>query len=64
MKKGFLSIYLFMSCVLFSQDMDYSRVKISLLKHSIQEISSMGLAVDHGEHKKGMFFTSDLSNKE
>ena len=44
----------------------YSRAKIYLdaQEHTILKLSALGIAVDHGESKKGVFFTSDFSATE
>ena len=44
----------------------YSRAKISLdaSAHSIQKLSALGLATDHGEYKKNTFFVADFSDIE
>lgn len=44
----------------------YSRAKIYLSDngHSLRDLSALGLAVDHGESKKGVSFTSDFSKTE
>jgi carboxypeptidase T len=43
----------------------FSRAKIHLdPNHTIYKLSSLGLAVDHGEHKKNTFFISDFSETE
>ncbi len=43
----------------------FSRAKINLdNQHTIAGISALGLAVDHGEHKKNTFFISDFSQSE
>ena len=43
----------------------YSRAKINLDRaHTLMGVSALGLAVDHGEHKKNAFFISDFSATE
>lgn len=43
----------------------FSRAKILLDKeHTIAGLAQLGLAVDHGEHKKNTFFISDFSESE
>ncbi|MES2702651.1 MAG: M14 family zinc carboxypeptidase [Bacteroidota bacterium] len=44
----------------------YSRAKIYLdpTGHTINDLSALGLAVDHGDHKKNTYFTSDFSSAE
>lgn len=43
----------------------YSRAKIFLDEtHTLNGLAKLGLAVDHGQHKRGAFFTSDFSERE
>ncbi len=44
----------------------YSRAKIYLdaNRHTIRDLSALGLAVDHGEYKQNTFFISDFSEHE
>lgn len=43
----------------------YSRAKIYLDEsHTISQLAGLGLAVDHGEHKRGTWFISDFSATE
>lgn len=43
----------------------YARARISLdPKHTISGLARLGLPVDHGEHKRNTFFTSDFSATE
>ena len=44
----------------------YSRAKIYLdaNEHTMQALSAIGLAADHGEYKKNTFFISDFSERE
>ncbi len=42
----------------------YSKVKIFTGKHSLGEIARLGIAVDHGIVKKGVYFITDLSEYE
>ena len=44
----------------------YSRAKIYLdhQHHTIRDLSALGVAVDHGEYKKGTFFITDFSTSE
>ena len=44
----------------------YSRAKIYLdtKQHTIQDLAKLGVAVDHGEHKKNTFFVTDFSATE
>ncbi len=42
----------------------YQRVKIHLQNQNINRLAQLGIAVDHGEYKKGIHFISDLSIDE
>lgn len=43
----------------------YSRARVSLDKeHTLTGLAKLGVATDHGEHKKNTFFTTDLSQTE
>lgn len=46
----------------FSQD--YSRVKIYGSDEDLQNLSEIGIVLDHGTHKKNTFFISDFSKEE
>ncbi|MFH1321618.1 MAG: M14 family zinc carboxypeptidase [Bacteroidota bacterium] len=50
--------------ICFSQTTKYSRVKVYTGKDGLAKLSQLGIAVDHGEVKKGVFFISDFSYKE
>ena len=47
----------------FSQT-QYSRVKIYTSDVGLIQLSALGVAVDHGTHKKNTFFIGDLSSDE
>ena len=54
-------------CMTYGQKTEnYSRAKIYLddKQHSLIDLAKLGLAVDHGELKKGAWFVSDFSDKE
>ena len=42
----------------------YSKVKIFTDQDGLKELASLGVAVDHGIQKKGVFFISDFSEAE
>ena len=48
----------------FSQQQKYSRVKIFTDSKGLQELSKAGVCIDHGDHKKNIFFISDFSEQE
>lgn len=67
MKKIFTLLLISFSFLTFSQEQEnYSRAKILLdsEKQTLTKLSSLGLAVDHGEHKKNSYFISDFSEHE
>lgn len=49
-----------------AQDTGYSRVKIRLKEphHTVQALSDLGIAVDHGNYKPGEYFVADFSDRE
>lgn len=59
-----LLLTLLISCSLFAQQERHSKIKIYTGDEGLLELSSLGIAVDHGEYKKGVFFISDLSQSE
>ena len=62
-----LLVCLFLSATVSAQQQErYSRAKIHLdaKKHTISDLARLGIAVDHGQHKKNTFFISDLSAHE
>jgi carboxypeptidase T len=61
MKSIILFAFLLFSAFLFAQQSQYSRVQFDLTKTSLAEISNLGIPVDHGEYKKGVFFITEVS---
>lgn len=64
MKHFFLLALSLFTISVFAQTEKYHRVKIDISEKGIMELSKAGIAVDHGEYKKGFSFTSDLSDNE
>lgn len=64
MRKLFLIVASLLSISIIAQTEKYHRVKIDISEKGIMELSKAGIAVDHGEYKKGFSFTSDLSDDE
>ncbi|MCX6310879.1 MAG: M14 family zinc carboxypeptidase [Bacteroidetes bacterium] len=66
MKKYFLLFIFssFFTLFLSAQNGAYSRVKIFTDDAGLRTLSAAGIAVDHGEFKKGYCFTTDLSAAE
>lgn len=64
MKNLFLLAFSLVTISIFAQTQKYHRVKIDISEKGIQELSKAGIAVDHGDYKKGFSFTSDLSDSE
>ncbi len=54
----------FISIFLHAQQPAYSRVKIYTDDAGMSQLSAAGIAVDHGEYKRGCCFTTDLSLAE
>lgn len=62
MKKLLLVVALGLSSAAFSQQ--YSKVKVYANDQELGTLASMGLPVDHGEHKKNTYLVSDFSERE
>lgn len=63
MKKYLLAIsFIFINHIVFAQI--YSQVKIYTDAAGLKKISSSGVAIDHGECKKGIYFISAFSQNE
>jgi len=43
---------------------DYSRLKIFANELELNKLANLGVAIDHGIHKEGVFFISDFSKEE
>ena len=46
------------------QGQTYYRIKIKTGKNGLVQLAKKGVAVDHGEYKKGMYFMGDFSDHE
>ncbi len=59
-------VFVMLSITCFSQTEKYSRAQIDLSEtgKDIRALQALGIAVDHGEYKKGVSFTSDFSATE
>lgn len=57
------SLFLFLN-VTAQTPLVYSKVKIDLHNKSMRDLAATGVAVDHGEYKKGVSFTTELSSDE
>ncbi|MCD6068608.1 MAG: hypothetical protein K0S33_3434 [Bacteroidetes bacterium] len=64
MRKIILLLALFISVSVSAQIEKYHRVKIWIGENGILELSKAGISVDHGDYKKGVYYTSDLSDSE
>ena len=64
MNKLIVIFCFFLSVSVIAQTEKYHRVKIDISTKGIIELAKAGLAVDHGDYKKGVYFTSDLSDSE
>ena len=43
---------------------NYARVKVYTDEQGLSQLASLGVTVDHGIHKEGVFFISDFSSSE
>jgi carboxypeptidase T len=59
-----LALLLWASIGFAQQPELYHRVKIEVGKDGLQKLAGAGIAVDHGTHKKGVYFITDLSTTE
>ncbi|PQJ11591.1 hypothetical protein CJD36_007285 [Flavipsychrobacter stenotrophus] len=62
-----LLVFIFSVSIAFAQKQEkYSRAKVYLnaKDHTIRDLASLGVAVDHGEYKKNTFFVTDYSASE
>lgn len=66
MKKHFLFLLVMISSFSFAQIQteNFSRVKIFADEMGMMQLAQAGLAVDHGEMKRGYWFISDFSDSE
>ncbi|MFM2226621.1 MAG: hypothetical protein RJA07_2823 [Bacteroidota bacterium] len=66
MKKIIFVVLILSSQLLLAQTEKYSRAKVFLNEpgKTIKDLQTLGIAVDHGEYKKGISFTSDFSATE
>ena len=65
MKKTFLLFLIVFSTVFaYSQTEKYSKIKIYTDDNGLQKLSKLGLAVDEGICRKGVYFISDFSETE
>jgi hypothetical protein len=61
--KFYLSLLFVLFCF-YLQAQKYHRVKVNLQHQNSNQLAQIGIAVDHGEYKKGIHFISDLSDDE
>lgn len=64
MKKILLSACYVLCCFVLFGQLNYSRVKIYTNSKGLQQLAELGVTVDHGIHKKDIFFISDFSENE
>jgi len=62
MKKLLFLLLTFASSLTYAQT--YSKVKIYTDASGLQQLAELGLAVDHGERKLGVFFVGDFSESD
>ena len=59
-----LSVLLFFICDVSAQQSKYYRIKLFTNEKGLKRLSALGVAIDHGETKKGYWFISDFSENE
>lgn len=65
MKKNLLLVIGILICFQFAiAQENYSRVKIYGTDYELSQAMNLGITLDHGEHKKDMWFMTDLSETE
>lgn len=65
MRRLITILLLLLSTAAFAQNRElYHRVKIDIGKDGLMKLARAGIAVDHGTHKKGVYFITDLSESE
>ena len=64
MKKALFIILSFMSLCSIAQNNKYAKLKVFLKDGGLQALANDGLAVDHGDHKAGVFVINDFSASE
>ena len=62
--KQLLIIFLLISSGIVAQQERYNRVRISLQDISLEQLDLLGFAVDHGIHKAGQSFITELSETD
>ncbi len=63
MKKLITLLFTVLSTISFSQS-SYSRIKVFADALELKRLGDLGVTVDHGTYKEGVFFISDFSNLE
>ena len=63
MKKLIILLFTVLSTLSFAQS-SYSRVKVFADALELKRLGDLGVTVDHGTYKEGVFFISDFSNLE
>ena len=63
MKKLITLLFTVLSTISFAQT-SYSRVKVFADALELKRLGDLGVTVDHGTYKEGVFFISDFSNLE
>jgi PKD repeat protein len=64
MKTYILSIFFVVLCYFGLNAQEYSRVKVFGNQEELTRLSQLGVTLDHGIRKEGMFFISDFSKYE
>ena len=61
---GFIFLLISSSLLLAQQNTTYSRVKIRLGAHTLQDVGALGLEADHGQVAPGRYIINDYSTEE
>jgi carboxypeptidase T len=62
--KSLILLFAFLPVCFYAQAPKYSKVKIYTDDSGIRQLQKAGIALDHGEYKKGDWFVSDFSDSE
>src|ERR1044071_2981297 len=64
MRSTLLLLFCCIGLAISAQQVTYSRVKIFTDDAGLNQLANAGIAIDHGEYRKGCCFTTDLSSDE
>jgi hypothetical protein len=63
-RTSLITLFCLLTILCSSQVDHYSRIKILTNEEGLAKLAMLGVALDHGEVKKGVYFISDFSEKE